>query len=117
MYFNSRRYALCFKKNVASTFLFVSVRNISSIRLSKYCELITKDKINGKVINYKLDIKRDKPLVVCMTWLMAKRKNILKYTNLYLEQGFDVLNVETSPWAVLWPAKGIQVIQLILSIK
>lgn len=98
-------------ENYATPAFLFSIRKISSIQLSKHCELITQDKINNvKITNMKLSVPRDKPLVICLTWLMAKRKNVLKYANLYLENGFDVLNVVTSPWHVLWPVKGIQLV-------
>lgn len=42
-------------------------------------------------------------LVVVMSWLEAKEKHIDKYRQFYLERGFDVLNVKTSPWDILLP--------------
>jgi hypothetical protein len=49
------------------------------------------------------------PLVVMLSWLMAKKKHILKYANFYMDQGFDVLSVSITPWQLLWPVKGTQV--------
>lgn len=42
-------------------------------------------------------------LVVLMSWLEAKEKHIDKYRHFYLERGFDVINVKTSPWDILLP--------------
>ncbi|PSN37649.1 hypothetical protein C0J52_05608, partial [Blattella germanica] len=54
--------------------------------------------------------ENNKPLVVMLSWLMAKKKHILKYANFYMDQGFDVLSVSITPWQLLWPVKGTQVI-------
>ena len=53
--------------------------------------------------------ENNKPLVVMLSWLMAKKKHILKYANFYMDQGFDVLSVSITPWQLLWPVKGTQV--------
>nr|CAD7263380.1 unnamed protein product [Timema shepardi] len=49
-----------------------------------------------------------RPLVVLLAWLMAREKHLMKYASFYLEQGFDVLMVNTTPWQFLWPVKGSQ---------
>jgi Eukaryotic protein of unknown function (DUF829) len=51
----------------------------------------------------------DKPLVVILSWLNARQKHLSKYAQLYLDQGFDVLITQISPWQLLWPVKGSQV--------
>lgn len=51
----------------------------------------------------------EKPLCVMVNWLLAKQKHVLKYASIYLEQGFDVLSVNCTPWQLLWPMKGSQV--------
>ncbi|GLV35266.1 lethal (2) k09913 [Carabus blaptoides fortunei] len=94
--------------NVAS--LYIISRKISSFEISKNLEIISNEKINTKVSNFKLTACPEKPLVVCLTWLLAKRKTVLKYASMYLDHGFDVLNVTVSPWQVLWPVKGIQLV-------
>lgn len=50
----------------------------------------------------------ERRLVVLMSWLEAKEKHIEKYRQFYLERGFDVLNVKTSPWDLLLPAVGVK---------
>ncbi|CAM6001533.1 unnamed protein product [Sphagnum balticum] len=47
-----------------------------------------------------------RPLAVLLTWLAAQEKHIEKYRNLYLQRGFDVLTVKTSPWDLLFPKNG-----------
>ncbi|KAJ8940376.1 hypothetical protein NQ318_015769, partial [Aromia moschata] len=68
------------------------------------------DKKNNKIVNLQLERPEDKPLVVLLSWLMAKRKHIYKYADLYLRNGFDVLNVSVTPWQLLWPTKGTQMV-------
>lgn len=51
----------------------------------------------------------DKPLVVLLSWLMAKQKHLKKYAQLYTDQGFDVLTVQITPWQFMWPKQGAQV--------
>jgi hypothetical protein len=48
----------------------------------------------------------DRPLVVLLTWLAAQDKHIEKYSSLYLQKGFDVLTVKTSPFDLLFPTIG-----------
>lgn len=47
-----------------------------------------------------------RPLVVLMSWLEAKEKHIEKYRQYWLERGYDVLNVKTSPLDLLLPTIG-----------
>lgn len=61
------------------------------------------------MVNFQFTVPQDKPLVVMLTWLMAKKKHIYKYANFYVDRGFDVLNVTITPWQLLWPTKGSQV--------
>ena len=49
-----------------------------------------------------------RPLVVFMSWLMAREKYLEKYRSIYLNHGFDVLTVKTSPLELLLPVKGSQ---------
>uniref|UniRef100_A0A6P7H856 Uncharacterized protein LOC114348371 n=1 Tax=Diabrotica virgifera virgifera TaxID=50390 RepID=A0A6P7H856_DIAVI len=85
------------------------MRFISTIEVSKNISLISNEKKNCKVINFELSEPQDKPLVVLISWLLAKKKYSYKYADIYLKQGFDVLNINVSPWQFLWPTKGTQV--------
>lgn len=51
-----------------------------------------------------------RPLVIMPAWLLAKRKPLNKYADIYLPLGFDVLTVTISPWQLFWPAKGSQLV-------
>nr|CAI5836751.1 unnamed protein product [Callosobruchus analis] len=85
-------------------------RNISSLEVTKNISLLSPEKKNAKVINLKLESAEDKPLVVLLSWLMAKKKHVYKYADIYLKNGYDVLNISISPWQLLWPTKGSQVV-------
>lgn len=85
-------------------------RCISSIALTKNLHLLSDKKKDAKIVNLQLSVPQDKPLVVLLSWLLAKRKHIYKYADFYIDRGFDVLNVTITPWQLLWPAKGTQVL-------
>lgn len=53
---------------------------------------------------------KDRPLTIIMAWLLAKPKQLKNYIDIYANLGFDVITVETSPWQLLWPTKGAQMI-------
>lgn len=52
----------------------------------------------------------DRPLAVIFSWLMAKKKHIMKFSDFYKQQGFDVLTVSITPFQLVWPVKGAQVV-------
>lgn len=45
-----------------------------------------------------------------MAWLLAKPKQLKNYIDIYINLGFDVMTVSISPWQLLWPTKGTQII-------
>ncbi|XP_033210572.1 uncharacterized protein LOC117168833 [Belonocnema kinseyi] len=86
----------------------VTCRFVSSHRITKNIELITQETPlqTDKYNNPSSIVPEERPLLVLLCWLLAKRKHILKYANFYLEQGFDVATVSVSPWQLMWPANG-----------
>ncbi|XP_011297755.1 transmembrane protein 53-B [Fopius arisanus] len=84
---------------------FVACRLISTHHVTKNMELITTDS-KPPTLDKLNDKPRDKPLLVFLSWLMAQPKHVKKYTQLYLEQGFDVVHVSSTPWQMMWPVKG-----------
>lgn len=60
----------------------------------------------GQSFHEPVAIGSERRLVVLMSWLEAKEKHIEKYRQFYLDRGFDVLNVKTSPWDLLLPGMG-----------
>lgn len=63
-------------------------------------------KYYGQSFNEALPSASERKLVVLMSWLEAKEKHIEKYRQFYLDRGFDVLNVKTSPLDLLLPNIG-----------
>lgn len=63
-------------------------------------------KYYGQSFNETLATSTERRLVVLMSWLEAKEKHIEKYRQFYLDRGFDVLNVKTSPLDLLLPNVG-----------
>ncbi|CAH0561324.1 unnamed protein product [Brassicogethes aeneus] len=90
--------------------ILFSLRNLSVLPINKNLSIISEEKKNTRVSNLTLERPDDKPLVVLLSWLMAKKKNIFKYADIYAKEGYDVLNVSVSPWQLLWPTKGTQVV-------
>lgn len=48
--------------------------------------------------------------MIMPAWLLVKQKPLNKYAEIYVELGFDVLTIRISPWQLLWPAKGSQLV-------
>jgi len=105
------------------SFNFLLARSLSSMKLTKNLELITNTprplpaKVNQSNPELRLALQRpdggslssaedSRPLCVIMSWLMAKRKHVMKYAQFYLDQGFDVLSVSCNPYQLLFPEKG-----------
>lgn len=65
-----------------------------------------KTKYYGQIFNEALASSNGRRLVVLLSWLEAKEKHIEKYRQFYLDRGFDVLNVKTSPLDLLLPNRG-----------
>ncbi|KAH8403759.1 hypothetical protein KR215_002398 [Drosophila sulfurigaster] len=87
-------------------------RYLSSKDITKNMTLYTTNKANIEVDPKTLKFKKPtgNPLVLMMAWLMAKQKHLKKYAQIYTEMGFDVMVVHITPWQLLWPAKGTQVV-------
>ncbi|XP_026470972.1 transmembrane protein 53-A-like [Ctenocephalides felis] len=84
-------------------------RDLSSQEVTKNIQLFSNDKVQIDK-DLKLEQPLERPLVVLLTWLMAKQKHIMKFADIYNDHGFDVLNVSINPWQLLWPAKGTQLV-------
>lgn len=65
--------------------------------------------LNGKG-PLQISLNEERPLTIILAWLMSQQKHIQKYAKYYLDNGFDVLTVRTTPWQLLWPVGGSQVI-------
>lgn len=87
----------------------LSCRLISTHHITKNIELISQDNNVTCGNNFQLSTPNERPLLVILSWLLSKRKHIMKFTNFYMEQGFDVVTVSISPWQLIWPVKGSRV--------
>ncbi|KAH8390070.1 hypothetical protein KR200_006335 [Drosophila serrata] len=87
-------------------------RYISSQDITKNMTLYTNNKTHVEFDPKTLAFKKPtgNPLVLMMAWLMAKQKHLKKYAQIYTEMGFDVMVVHITPWQLLWPVKGTQVV-------
>ncbi|ESO08874.1 hypothetical protein HELRODRAFT_168792 [Helobdella robusta] len=56
----------------------------------------------------------NKPVVILYSWLLAKNRHINKCSDIYLDRGFDVLQVKVSPRQVLWPAAVIPTVDSVI---
>lgn len=85
------------------------MQKLSTLAISKNLELITNDRQPPKLANFKIIDPTNKPLVILLSWLLAKNKHIYKFADYYTSHGFDILRVSLTPWQLLWPTKGTQV--------
>ncbi|XP_068230377.1 transmembrane protein 53-B-like isoform X1 [Palaemon carinicauda] len=54
--------------------------------------------------------EQSRPMTLLFCWLMSKEKHIRKYADLYNNMGFDVLKVRVTPYDLLRPTKGSQIV-------
>ncbi|XP_039294669.1 transmembrane protein 53 isoform X2 [Nilaparvata lugens] len=87
-------------------------RSYSRHPISKSVDLISADcvKLGRGKVGPQLVTDTPRPLAVVLAWMMASPKHLAKYTDIYLKRGYDVLTVNCTPWQLLWPVKGSQVI-------
>ncbi|XP_045504715.1 uncharacterized protein LOC123701327 [Colias croceus] len=80
--------------------------------VTKNIQYISNDKVklNTDPKTMKLDKQLNRPRCIMINWLLARQKHVMKYANLYLEQGFDVVSVSCTPWQLMWPLKGSQLV-------
>ncbi|XP_053616608.1 uncharacterized protein l(2)k09913 [Plodia interpunctella] len=80
--------------------------------ITKNIQYISNDKIkiSADPATMKLDKLPNKPICIMINWLLARQKHVMKYATLYLEQGFDVISVSCTPWQLMWPQKGSQLV-------
>lgn len=45
-----------------------------------------------------------------LSWLDAEHKHVMKFAQIYLDQGFDVAVSQITLWQVFWPRHGLQLI-------
>lgn len=95
--------------SIANSFRMAK-KYLSSIQVNKNLTLISGEPKNATVKQLKLSAVQTNPLLIMPSWLMARRKHINKYAEVYIKRGFDVLTISISPWQLFWPTKGAQVV-------
>lgn len=87
-------------------------RGISIQEISRSLQLFSKERRNVEKDSSSLKLKYgfDKPTVLIFSWLNAKQKHLAKYAKLYTDQGFEVVVANLTPWQLLWPMKGSQLV-------
>ncbi|XP_020290387.1 uncharacterized protein LOC109857974 isoform X2 [Pseudomyrmex gracilis] len=88
-------------------------RMLSVHHVTKNIEFLAQDtfaKSAQKQAIYNLNVANNRPLLVIFTWLLSKRQHVMKFVNLYMEQGFDVVVVSLTPWQLMWPTKGSRLV-------
>lgn len=87
-------------------------RDLTVQEISRSLQLYTKDKnpIDKDPATLRVGNISDKPTVLIFAWLNAKQKHVVKYAKLYMDQGFDVVVSQLTPWQLLWPMKGSQLV-------
>ncbi|XP_054259882.1 transmembrane protein 53-like [Macrosteles quadrilineatus] len=84
------------------------IRALSRQALSKSLELVTADSV--KVTQGRLVNDTPRPLVVLLSWMLAQKKHINKYCEFYVNRGCNVLTISITPWQLLFPVTGSQVV-------
>lgn len=97
-----------------------NIRTLTKKSINKSLDLFTNsDKpitLSGNR-SLQLNSNEERPLTVILAWLMSQQKHIQKYAKYYLDNGFDVLTVRTTPWQLLWPVGGSQVCSIKLQVR
>lgn len=91
-------------------------RTLTTKTLARGIELVTTNKHVATVPNNPLQLAvntqlaEERPLCILLCWLMSQQKHVLKYARFYLDQGFTCLTVSLTPWQLLWPVTGSQLV-------
>ncbi|XP_055532292.1 transmembrane protein 53-A-like isoform X1 [Wyeomyia smithii] len=87
-------------------------RDFTVQEISRSLQLYSKQKRNVDKDPKTLQLKDgfDKPTVLMFAWLNAKQKHLAKYASLYTDQGFEVVVTQLTPWQLMWPVKGSQLV-------
>lgn len=87
-------------------------RGITIQEISRNLQMFNKERRNVEKDpnTFQMKVGFDKPTVLIFAWLNAKQKHLAKYAKLYTEQGFEVIVANLTPWQLLWPMKGSQLV-------
>ncbi|KAK3586297.1 hypothetical protein CHS0354_002798 [Potamilus streckersoni] len=71
-------------------------------------QLLQKDRSDTTVAT------KERPLLLLFGWMLAKKRHLNKYGNMYLSKGFDVMTIQVKPYQILIPTKIQKVVQNVL---
>ncbi|XP_043802638.1 uncharacterized protein LOC122720167 isoform X2 [Apis laboriosa] len=90
---------------------FLLVCKLSSYHVTKNIEHILHDnQIRTDAIRQNFNNEKNRPLLILLSWLLPKHRHIMKFANLYVEQGFDIVILSITPWQLIWPTKGSRLV-------
>ncbi|XP_006622885.1 transmembrane protein 53-A [Apis dorsata] len=90
---------------------FLLVCKLSSYHVTKNIEHIMHDnQIRTDTIRQNFNNEKNRPLLILLSWLLPKHRHIMKFANLYVEQGFDIVILSITPWQLIWPIKGSRLV-------
>lgn len=90
----------------------IQSRGITVQELSRNLQMFNKERRNVEKDpdTFQMKVGFDKPTVLIFAWMNAKQKHLAKYAKLYTDQGFEVIVANLTPWQLLWPMKGSQLV-------
>ncbi|XP_013192683.1 uncharacterized protein LOC106136623 [Amyelois transitella] len=90
----------------------VSNRDAHAQNITKNMSYISNEQVKLAVDPNTMKLTKDikRPLCIIMNWMLQRPSHVMKYASLYLEQGFDVVSVSCTPWQLMWPKTGSQVV-------
>uniref|UniRef100_A0A2P2I707 Transmembrane protein 53-like n=1 Tax=Hirondellea gigas TaxID=1518452 RepID=A0A2P2I707_9CRUS len=116
MHGSLRTTQLLLPTSVSQGLLLTISRHLSSIKFNRNLEFFSADdkplpkKMNSFCVSPENGSPEERPLTLLMCWLMSKDSHVKKFVDLYNEMGFDVLKIRISPFDMLRPVKGAQVV-------
>ncbi|XP_064114848.1 transmembrane protein 53-like [Macrobrachium nipponense] len=97
-----------------SAMAFIQLRNLHSVKFSRSLEFFSSSSdLPLPKHTFQLGpayAEQGRPMTLLFCWLMSKEKHIRKYAELYNNLGFDVLKVRITPYDLLRPTKGTQLV-------
>ena len=82
-------------------------------RVSERCQLVVAPQRDS----WQWSVDPSKVLIVLMTWLGAKDKHILRYSDLYTKQGLDVLIVKSKAKDFIWPRNSMALAEHVCTVS
>ncbi|KAK7081996.1 hypothetical protein SK128_014243 [Halocaridina rubra] len=91
----------------------VQYRNLHSVKFSRNLEFFSASDVKLPQHTIRLESvlgDKNRPMTILYAWLMSKGKHIEKYVKFYNNLGIDVLRVRVTPFDLLRPTRGTQLL-------